>query len=358
MFNFAESKRCVMDKMNFNPNATAVANGKYFGMPFQVDEAPIVIVSVPWDVTTSYRPGTAKAPEAIITASSQLDFYDFDVQEAWKIGIGTLPIDEEIITLNRHLRPLAEHVIAHLESGGDPAEVDVELAEVNNASAILNEKVYKTTTDLLKKKKLVGLVGGEHSAPFGFIQALTAFHSDFGVLQIDAHADLREAYEGFTYSHASIMFNVLKLQGIKRLVQVGVRDECEDEINLVASTDRVIQFDDYLMAAAEFEGKSWGKQCVEIISKLPENIYISFDIDGLAPEFCPNTGTPVPGGLSFQKAVYLLRKVVESGRKIIGFDVCEVAPGKDEWDANVGARIIYKLCNLMYMSNMNGRIVK
>jgi agmatinase len=347
-----------MDKTKFNPNAAAVANGNYFGMPFQVNEAPIVIVSVPWDVTTSYRPRTAKAPEAIITASLQLDFFDFDVQEAWKIGIGTLPIDEEIKTLNSQMRPLAEHVIAHLERGGDPSEVDKELTEVNNASILLNEKIYKSTTDLLKKGKLIGLVGGEHSVPYGFIKALTAFHSDFGVLQVDAHADLREAYEGFTFSHASIMFNVLKINGIKKLVQVGVRDECEDEINLVTSNDRIIQFDDYLMAAAKFEGKTWGKQCIEIISKLPENIYISFDIDGLAPEFCPNTGTPVPGGLSFQKAVYLLRKVVESGRKIIGFDVCEVAPGKDEWDANVGARIIYKLCNLMYMSNNNGLIAR
>ena len=349
--------RCIMDKTNFNPNAAAVANGNYFGMPYSVEESPVVIVSVPWDVTTSYRPGTSKAPEAIITASSQLDFYDFDVQEAWKIKIGTLPIDEEIKALNSRMRPLAEQVIAHLESGGDPSVIDEKLVEVNNASAILNEKIYTSTTDLLKKGKLVGLVGGEHSVPYGFIKALTAFHADFGILHIDAHADLREAYEGFTFSHASIMFNVLKLNGIRKLVQVGVRDECEDEINLVASNDRIIQFDDYLLAAAEFEGKSWGKQCVEIISKLPESVYTSFDIDGLAPELCPNTGTPVPGGLSFQKAVYLLSKVVESGRRIIGFDVSEVAPGNDEWDANVGARIIYKLCKLMHLSN-SGVIIK
>ena len=347
-----------MDKTNFNPNAAAVANGNYFGMPFSAEDAPIVIVSVPWDVTTSYHPGTSKAPEAIIAASSQLDFYDFDVQEAWKIGIGTLPLDEEIKELNSQMRPLAKQVIAHLESGGDPTEVDEVLAEVNNASVVLNEKIYYATTELLKKGKLLGLVGGDHSIPFGFIKALAERQPGFGILHIDAHADLREAYEGFTFSHASIMYNVLKLDGIRKLIQVGVRDECEDEINFIISNDRIIQFDDYLMAAAEFEGKSWGKQCVEIISKLPESIYISFDIDGLAPEFCPNTGTPVPGGLSFQKAVYLLRKVVESGRKIIGFDVSEVAPGNDEWDANVGARIIYKLCNLMYISNNDGLIVR
>ena len=340
-----------MDQTNYNPNAAAVANGNYFGMPFSLDEAPIVIVSVPWDVTTSYRAGTSKAPEAIIAASSQLDFYDFDVEEAWKIGIGTVPIDVEIEALNAKMRPVAESVITHLEHGGEPSLIAKELAAVNDASSHLNHKVYSITSKLIKKGKLIGLVGGEHSVPYGFIHALSELQPDFGILQIDAHADLREAYEGFTFSHASIMFNALKLKGVKKLIQVAVRDECEDEINLVRSTDKILQYDDFLLAAAEFEGKNWEKQCVEIISKLPERIYISFDIDGLTPELCPNTGTPVPGGLSFHKAVYLLRKMVESGRIIIGFDVSEVAPGSDEWDANVGARIIYKLCNLMYLSN-------
>jgi agmatinase len=351
MFNFAESKNCMMAKTSFNPNAAAVANGNYFGLPYRVEEAPVVIVSVPWDVTTSYRPGTARAPEAIIDASSQLDFYDFDVQEAWKIGIGTLPVDVEIEALNDATRPLAERVIAQLERGGDPAEVAQELDKVNEASLILKHKVYQCTSELLKKGKLVGLVGGEHSVPFGFIQALSECQPEFGILHIDAHADLREAYEGFTYSHASIMYNVLKLKGVTKLVQVAVRDECEDEINLVSANDQIVQYNDYLLSSAEFEGESWGKQCMKIISKLPERVYVSFDIDGLSPELCPNTGTPVPGGLSFQKAVYLLLKLVESGRRIIGFDVCEVAPGDDDWDANVGARIIYKLCNLMHLSN-------
>lgn len=340
-----------MEKTTFNPNDAAVANGNYFGLPFGVDEAPVVIVSVPWDVTTSYRAGASKGPAAIIAASSQLDFFDFDVKEAWKIGIGTLPVDIEIEVLNTNTRILAESVIAHLEGGGDPLAVAKELATVNEASFILNQKVFESTSKLLKRGKLVGLVGGDHSVPFGFIQALSESQPEFGILHIDAHADLREAYEGFTYSHASIMFNVLKFKGVTKLVQVAVRDECEDEIKLVSSNDRIVQYDDYLLSTAEFEGKTWGEQCAEILSKLPERVYVSFDIDGLNPGLCPNTGTPVPGGLSFQKAVYLLRKVVDSGRVIIGFDVSEVAPGTDEWDANVGARIIYKLCNLMYLSN-------
>jgi len=340
-----------MENITFNPNDAAVANGNYFGMPYLIEQAPIVIVSVPWDVTTSYRPGTARAPWAIINASSQLDFFDFDVQDAWKIGIGTFPVDLEIEALNNKMRPIAEGVIAHLEKGGDPILVEREVEAVNEASIILNQKVYASTLELINQGKLIGLVGGEHSVPLGFIQALTTRHQDFGILHIDAHADLRKAYEGFTFSHASIMYNVMKLKEVTKLVQVGVRDECDDEVNLATTSERIVQYDDYLLAEAEFEGKPWGKQCMEIISKLPESVYVSFDIDGLSPEFCPNTGTPVPGGLSFQKAVYLLRKIVDSGRRIIGFDVSEVAPGKDEWDASVGARIIYKLCNLMYISN-------
>jgi agmatinase len=340
-----------MEKNDFNPNATAVANGNYFGMPYTVDDASVVLISVPWDVTTSYRPGTSKGPEAIITASPQLDFFDFDVEDAWKIGIGTFPIDPEVKFLNEAMRPLAEKVISHLENGDDPAAVSDDLATVNAASILLNQKIFQTTKQLLQKGKLIGLIGGEHSVPFGFLSALAESNPGFGILHIDAHADLRQAYEGFTYSHASIMYNVLKLEGVSKLIQVAVRDECEDEVLLINSDDRIIQFDDYLLAAAEFEGKTWGGLCTEIVSHLPQNVYVSFDIDGLSPELCPNTGTPVPGGLSFQKAVYLLRQLVESGRQIIGFDVTEVAPGEDEWDANVGARIIYKLCNLMFLSN-------
>jgi agmatinase len=348
----------MMEKRTFNPNDAAVANGNYFGMPYTVDEASVVLISVPWDVTTSYRPGTSKGPEAIIAASPQLDFFDFDVDDAWKIGIGTLPMDPEVKFLNEAMRPLAEKVISHLENGGAQTEISEDLATVNAASLLLNQKIFQSTKELLQRGKLVGLIGGEHSVPLGYLSALASANPGFGILHIDAHADLRQAYEGFTYSHASIMYNALKLDGISKLVQVAVRDECEDEINLVNSTDRIVQFDDYLLAAAEFEGKSWGKQCVEIVNHLPLRVYVSFDIDGLNPELCPNTGTPVPGGLSFQKAVYLLRQIVESGRQIVGFDVTEVAPGeKDEWDANVGARIIYKLCNLMYLSN-NGAIEK
>ena len=164
-----------------------------------------------------------------------------------------------------------------------------------------------------------------------------------------AHADLRDAYEGFTCSHASIMHNALQLPQVSRLVQVGIRDYCGAEVELAQrSGGRVVQFDDYKLARNAFEGVAWGTQCDAIIEQLPENVYVSFDIDGLSPDNCPGTGTPVPGGLSYREAVYLLARLAESGRRIVGFDLTEVSPADNdgEWNANVGARVLYKLCNL------------
>lgn len=203
-----------------------------------------------------------------------------------------------------------------------------------------------TTKQLLKEGKAVAVLGGDHSTPLGFIQALCEQVDRFGILQIDAHADLRRAYEGFTYSHASIMYNALKMPGVSRLVQLGVRDFCEEEKNNIQrGVGRIVPFYDEDIKAALFEGKSWDKLCAEIIKQLPANVYISFDVDGLDPKLCPNTGTPVAGGFEYQQMVYLLKKIVLSGRRIIGFDLCEVAPGKDDWDANVGARILFQLCH-------------
>jgi agmatinase len=168
-----------------------------------------------------------------------------------------------------------------------------------------------------------------------------------GLLHLDAHADLRPAYEGFTWSHASIFYNVLdRIPGVAKLVQVGIRDLSEEEAEIAATSGgrAVIHHDDDLVAR-KFDGEPWGRIVDGIVGELPANVYLSFDIDGLDPALCPNTGTPVPGGLSFQEAVYLVAAVHKSGRRIVGLDLCEVAPGPegDEWDANVGARLLYKM---------------
>ncbi len=344
-------------KTTYNPNDVGVDNGNYFGMPFTTDEAELVLVSVPWDVTASYGGGQSYGPDAIIGASTQLDFYDAVSPDQWKRGIATAPIDYTIQDHSAMLRGDARRVIKYLEEGGtmlDASLLSSRRSRVNSGSEKMNKAVYDQTKEWLDKGKLVGLVGGDHSTPLGFIKALAERHGSMGILHIDAHCDLRHAYEGFTYSHASIMYNVLnEVPQVEKIVQVGIRDYCDDEVELAQGTPRVDQFADYAIAARAFEGTTWAQQCDEMVECLPQKVHISFDIDGLAAENCPSTGTPVPGGLSFNQAVYLLDKVVKSGRKIVGFDLVEVAPANkdDEWDANVGARMLYKLCGLILKSN-------
>ncbi len=343
-----------MSAKDFNPNDVGVDNGNFFGLPYSPFDAKVVFISVPWDVTTSYKPGTAKGPQAILQASTQLDMFDFDVENSWQIGHGTVPIDMDIMKKSISFRKKAQDIIEHLEEGGSlkDSEIKKKQKKINKASEELNDYVYQTTTEWLDKGKLVGLLGGEHSVPLGYMKALGERHPGFGILQVDAHADLREAYEGFTYSHASIMYNALRLPGVSKLVQVGIRDICQDEIDLARADKRVAMFDDYQLKYGSYEGKTWAKQCDEIVAQLPEKVYVSFDIDGLTPEHSPNTGTPVAGGLTFHQAMYMVKKVVDSGKTIIGFDLNEVAPDKhSEWDANVGARVMWKLSNFMWKSN-------
>lgn len=345
-------------KIEYNPSDVGCANGNYFGMPFTPEESQLVLVSAPWGATASYGGGQSYAPDAIIKASTQLDFYDPVSPEEWRKGIATAPIDYSIQDDDSLLRGDAKKVIKFLEEGGsiiDQTMLAARRARVNAGSVEVNKRVYEQTSEWLSKGKLVGLVGGDHSTPLGYIKALGERNPEMGILHIDAHADLREAYEGFHYSHASIMYNVLaEVEAVKKIVQVGVRDYCDDEVALVkASEGRVVQFDDYKLASERFEGMPWAEQCRRIVEQLPQSVYVSFDIDGLAADNCPGTGTPVTGGLSFNEAVYLLDSVVRSGRKIIGFDLVEVVPSErdNEWNANVGARMLFKMCGLILKSN-------
>ncbi len=343
------------DKISgFDPNAMGDANGNIYGLPFDTNEAKLVILPVPWEVTVSYKTGTASAPNAIMTASSQVDLYDPFVTDAWKLGIAMKEINHGIKESSRSLRYKAEEYIDQLSGGADP-ETNPELKairdEINMAGLELNQWVKNEATRLLNQDKIVALVGGDHSTPLGLMQALAERYSSFGILHIDAHADLREAYEGFEFSHASIMFNAIKMLQITQLVQVGIRDYCEAELRLIHSDKRISTFFDRDIKRQQYEGIFWAAICDRIIDQLPEKVYLSFDIDGLDPKLCPNTGTPVPGGLELEQSIYLIEKLVSSGRKIIGFDLNEVSPGDDEWDANVAARLLYRLSNMCIFSN-------
>ena len=344
-----------MKNTTFNPHQISIKNNCFFGLPTTIEAAQIVFLSVPWDATVSYGEGTADGPQAILDASYQLDWYDFDLPQAWEVGYATLPISSTIRNKSQETRAIAKKVIDYLEAGNqlnDPA-IAQELEIVNQASSNLNNWVYAQCQTLLSQSKLIGLIGGDHSVPLGYIRAISEYYqeTDISILHIDAHADLRDAYEGFTYSHASIMYNVLQLPSISNLVQVGIRDLCQEEMDKIKSDSRIILFDDWQLKDNLYQGITWQKQCQTIISHLSEKVYISFDIDGLNQAFCPNTGTPVPGGLDFNQAIYLLQTLVKSGKKIIGFDLCEVAPSlSNQWDGNIGARLLYKLANLMYLS--------
>jgi agmatinase len=336
-------------------DAAPPADAGLFGLPTTPDEARLVIVPVPWDATTSYRPGTSRGPAAIRTASHQLDLYDPDLGEPWRAGIAMLDIPEEVVRWNMSARVDAEKIIDLGGRIGDDKGLAQSLARVNEAGARLNRHVYEQVDRCLREGKLVGVLGGDHSVPFGAIARMAESHDSFGILHVDAHCDLREAYEGFEWSHASIMYNVIqKIPQVKRLVQVGIRDFAKREADAVAAANgRVVVHHDAMLAERGFAGETWRDICDSIVGELPREVYFSFDIDGLDPKLCPSTGTPVPGGLSFQQAAYLIKRVVETGHKIIGFDLNEVVPGPDgdEWDANVGARVLYKLCGWALHSN-------
>lgn len=346
----------MVDLSKFDPNIVSNPNNNIFGLPTTEEDARLIIVPVPWEVTVSYGAGTARAPEAILKASYQVEVFDPEVPEGWKEGFYMRPIDRKLLMKSDYLRKEAELYIDYISRGDEVSANQFmckTLKDVNEGGDFLNNWVYEQIKVLLNKGKLVGLLGGDHSASLGFFKAIAEKYPDFGVLQIDAHCDLRYAYEEFNYSHASIMYNALnEIPQLSKLVQVGVRDYGGDEWEYIKKSNyRVITYFDKEIKTRQFEGQTWKQIAEEIVSKLPQNVYISFDIDGLDRKLCPHTGTPVPGGFETEEVFYLFKKVIESGRKLIGFDLVEVGTSDNDWNANVGARVLFKLCNLLVASN-------
>jgi agmatinase len=337
---------------SFDPDAPSSHNG-LFGLPHTPEEAEVVVIPVPWEATVSYGAGTRRGPETILAASSQLDLLDRETGRPHERGIAMLPISGEIIRQGTEARELALPVIEAGTPGDDPALLEA-AKRVNVLCDSMNEWVFETASGWLDQGKLVGAVGGDHSIAFGTILAAAERHPGLGILHLDAHADLRSAYEGFASSHASVMHNVLALPTVEKLVQIGIRDYSPgEEAIIMGNPGKIATFFDADLKQRTFAGEPWASLVAEVVNHLPEQVYLSFDIDGLDPSLCPNTGTPVPGGLSFPETTSLLRAVVESGRKIVGFDLSEVAPdpsGKSEWDGNVGARLLYKMIGFALMT--------
>lgn len=335
--------------MNKDSGAPAIRNGAFLGLDVDPIDADIVILPVPWDVTTSYRAGAVKGPEAVIEGSYQIDLYSPYYAGVWDARIATLPISAEWKERSEDLRKKAEQYLEFLSQGGEVSESREQshiVSEINEASEELNTWVHTRVKEHLERDQRVLVLGGDHSVPFGAIKAYSEIFPRLSILHFDAHADLREAYEDFDHSHASIMFNVLESTSITKLVQVGVRDISINEVEAIQASDRVRTFFDWDLQARLQNGENWKSLCKEIVSHLSDTVYVSFDIDGLDPKLCPGTGTPVPSGLEFSQAVTLLQTVIQSGRKIVGADLVEVAPHPlgDPWDGNVGARMLFQLC--------------
>ena len=347
----------MIDLSKFDHNAAGNPHNNIFGLPFKEEDAKIVILPVPWEVTVSYGAGTARSAEHIFKASMQVDIFDSYAPNGWRNGYFMREIDKKILMKSDYLRKEAELYIDYITKGSaveDNKFMCKSLKEINEGGKLINNWVYEQTKDLLLQNKLVGIVGGDHSTPLGYYKALAEKYGSFGILQIDAHCDLRKSYLGFMYSHASIMYNALEtIPEIERLIQIAVRDYSEEEWNYICKSNyRVISYFDDQIKQRLYEGQHWNYIADTIVDHLPQQVHISFDVDGLDPKLCPQTGTPVLGGLQTEEAMYLFRKVIESGRKIIGFDLVEVGIGETGWDSNVGARILWKLCNLMMKSNM------
>ena len=341
---------------HFDPDSAATGDGIY-GLPFTPENARVIVVPVPFEATTSYGGGTSRGPAAVLDASRQVDLYDHETGRPYAAGIAMLDVPKNIARWNREGKTLAAPVVAR--GGAVDRKTRGAVAKVNALSEKMNEWVYATTTALLDDEKMVVTLGGDHSVPFGAIRAYAERYPRLGLLHLDAHADLRDAYEGFTWSHASIFHNVMtKIPEVSKLVQVGVRDLGQAENRMIEeSKRRIVTFFDADLANRKERGETFASIADSIAAELPNEVYLSWDIDGLDPTLCPGTGTPVPGGLSWNEAVGLLRAVVRAGKRIVGLDLCEVSPGETEWDANVGARLLYKMIGFALMSQNGGKAV-
>ena len=337
----------------FDPDAASLEGTGVFGLPEDREHARVQILPVPFDATTSYRKGTSDGPEAILAASRQVELYDPRFGRPWKHGLFWIEADARVYTWNDDAGGDADPIIAAGGAIAGNAKLEKKLARVNAIGEQLNAYVEGEVARLLDAGRFPVLVGGDHSVPFGAIAACARKHGSIGVLHFDAHADLREAYEGFTWSHASIMFNVIeRIPGVTKLVQVGIRDFGEREQQKIQSSKgRIHTLYDADWQRAKQESGNLRELARKTLAELPPKLYVSFDIDGLDPALCPNTGTPVPGGLSWTEALLWLEELKSSGKQVVGLDLNEVNPGEqnlrvsdeDSWDAIVGARLLYRL---------------
>lgn len=295
------------------------------------EDCDYIVIPVPWDATASYRLGTAFAPEAIIEATHQVDTYDLEFDDNIRGNVYVDSPIREASEANEICRHLHERVL-----NGDQGS----LLPLNQISHSVHEAIKERVSSWLSLGKHPIVLGGDNSVSLGSILAHNAHYEDLSVLHFDAHADLREAYQGIRYSHASIMFNVMQMSDL-HITQVGVRDLSQPEYDrIMSSNGRIIPYfaKDILKNATD---NTFEDTAARIVSTLSQNVYICLDVDVLDIGVVPNTGTPVPGGLNWWQLNSIFKACAKSGRRIVGFDINESAA--DGNDPIIAARLLHKL---------------
>ena len=269
---------------------------------YVLEDARYVILGVPYDGTSTFVKGADKGPQAILDASDSLELFDIQYQhEAWLAGIHT-----------------------------DHHDYDLRTPET------MVKSVHNRVSHFMDQGKRIILLGGEHSVSVGSIQAMAERHDNLSVLQIDAHADLRDSYHDSIYNHACVM---RRAQECARVVQVGIRNVCSEEYPYVVPENT---FYAHLIHNQE----DWMDKAVE---RLTDNVYITVDLDGFDPSILPATGTPLPGGLQWYPTLQFLEKVFRK-KNVVGFDVVELCPQPDSKVSDVmAATLVYKMITLWDM---------
>lgn len=336
----AENEKCVHDTALQNPyhplyNDSSDENSGIFGLSTHINNVSTVIVPAPWDAACSQGTGTRQAPELILEQSRFVELHDLVLGNIYERGIVLADTNSEITVLTEEA--------ATLENDASTAKVDQLCQRVNS---VIEQEIVSH----LSLNRSVGLLGGDHSISYGSVMAHKKVFPAMGLLQIDAHADLRPSLDGLTWSHASVLHRIMETIPTLLLTQVGIRAVCSiEQAYKSANNYRINQHTDYEIQRKLAQGVTWQAICDSVINHLPAELYLTLDIDGLEPSCCPNTGTPVPGGLSYNQLTYFLHRIVSSGRIIRGFDLVEV--GGNPKDALIAAHLLYFLCGLVERRN-------
>ncbi len=280
-------------------------NNNYAGIPdefAQLEKAKVVLIPVPYDGTSTWGKGADKGPEAFLDASANMELYDIETgTEVYQQGIFLAPT----------------------------------ITESSSAEAVVNA-VHKNTKEYIKRNKFVTLFGGEHSISIGSIRAFNECFDNLTVLQIDAHADLRESYEGTKYNHACAVHEASQTTN---LLQVGIRS-----MDIIEKT--FMDEEKTFFAHDIVNDEYWMDK---VIAQMTDNVFITFDLDALDPSIMPSTGTPEPGGLLWYETLEFLKQVFAE-KNVVGFDIMELCPNKvDKSSDFVAAKLYYKMLSYKFM---------